>query len=405
MNEARPARRRLLVLSSNYPVAGFALRGLWAERLTRAASAVAEPVVLVPMPRLGSWRPARREPVVPTDVHRAPPGRVVRLRTPPVPFRFLHGFEAALMLPVVRRAARQLHAERPLDLLHAHFAFPEGVVAARLGRELGVPVVVSEHANWSPWLDRHPAVRRQLVAALPGIARIMAPSRATLATIRAVAGDAASLVLLPIPVDDELFTLDRGAEVDQDRLLFVGMVRHVKGLDVLLRALPELLASYPRLHLEVVGTTYERGHTRDERETRALAVRLGLGERVRFAGGLAPREVAARMCTSALLVLPSRRESFGGVLVEALACGTPVVATRCGGPEEIVTPELGNLAEVDDPHALAMAIADALARRASFLPERLREVAVESYGMATTAARLRALYDDVLGTGPAAGAG
>jgi glycosyltransferase involved in cell wall biosynthesis len=118
---------------------------------------------------------------------------------------------------------------------------------------------------------------------------------------------------------------------------------------------------------------------------------------VRFAGGLAPREVAARMRGSALLVLPSRRESFGGVLVEALACGTPVVATRCGGPEEIVTPELGSLAPVEDPPALASAIADVLARRASFRPECLREAAVGSYGMAATAERLRAIYDEVLG--------
>jgi len=399
LDRAPARRRRVLVLSANYPVPGFALRGLWAERLTRAASRFADPVVLVPTPMLSSWRPARAERAADPPESPERETAVHRVRTPPAPFRLIHALEAATALPAIRGVAERLHREQPFALVHAHFIYPEGVLAAQLGRRLGVPVVVTEHASWRPWLDRHPAVRRQVVAALPAIARITAPSRATLATIRATAGEATPLVLLPVPVDDELFTFDRGAEVDADKLVFVGMVRHVKGLDVLLRALPELLADHPRLHLEVIGGTYQRGHARDERETRALAGRLGLGERVRFAGWLAPREVAARLRTSALLVLPSRRESFGGALVEALACGIPVVATRCGGPEEIVTPELGNLAQADDPRALAAAIADALARRSSFRPERLREVAIERYGMAATAERLRALYDDVLADG------
>lgn len=392
------ARLRLLVLSSNYPVGGFQLRGLWAERLTRAARGFADPIVLVPSPLFGNWRPDRAE-------RGAPETAALRVRTPPVRFRFAHALEARLALPAVRRAAGRLHRERRIDLVHAHFVFPEGVMAARIGRELGVPVVVSEHANWSPWLDRHPAVRRQVVAALPDLRCITAPSEATLVTIRTVAAGRTRLERLPIPVDDGLFTLDAGAVVDRERLLFVGMVRQVKGLDVLLNALAGLAQSHPRLHLEVVGTTYERGHSRDEREARALAARLGLGERVRFAGGMAPREVAARMRTSALLVLPSRRESFGGVLVEALACGTPVVATRCGGPEEIVTPELGSLVEAGDPRALAAAIADLLERRALFDPARLRRTAVERYGMRTTGERLRRLYGESLDAGPPAGRG
>ena len=59
------------------------------------------------------------------------------------------------------------------------------------------------------------------------------------------------------------------------------------------------------------------------------------------------------MRESAVLVLPSRRESFGSVLVEALACGTPVVATSCGGPEDIVTDAVGRLVPVENAEALA----------------------------------------------------
>jgi glycosyltransferase involved in cell wall biosynthesis len=85
------------------------------------------------------------------------------------------------------------------------------------------------------------------------------------------------------------------------------------------------------------------------------------------------------MRKSALLVLPSRAESFGAVLVEALACGTPVVATRCGGPEDIVSDEVGTLVPPEDENALAEGIGRILQRRGMYNPERLRTYALERF--------------------------
>ena len=82
------------------------------------------------------------------------------------------------------------------------------------------------------------------------------------------------------------------------------------------------------------------------------------------------------MAESALLVLPSRAESFGAVLVEALACGTPVVATRCGGPEDIVRDGLGVLVPSGDPDALGHGILAVLKGRGSYTPEKLRRDAL-----------------------------
>jgi glycosyltransferase involved in cell wall biosynthesis len=103
------------------------------------------------------------------------------------------------------------------------------------------------------------------------------------------------------------------------------------------------------------------------------------------------------MRRSALLVLPSRSESFGSVLVEALACGTPVVATRCGGPEDIVADEVGVLVSKEDPEALAAALEHVLATRGSYDRARLRAHAVRHFSWDGIAGQYAQLYQDVLG--------
>ena len=220
-------------------------------------------------------------------------------------------------------------------------------------------------------------------------------------------GDAVPVDVIPNVVDEQIFAAPRADEPrDPSHLLFVGLIRHVKGLDVLVRALGHLLPEFPNLHLSVAGGSFYRAYERDAAEVRSLVQALGLTDRVRFLGEVAPNDVAALMRRSALLVVPSRRETFSLVTAEALASGTPVVATRCGGPEEILTDDTGQLTDVDDPAALAIAIESALAR--SFDRAQLRRYAVERFGSLAAAERLGRLYERLTGLArpaePAAGA-
>jgi glycosyltransferase involved in cell wall biosynthesis len=118
---------------------------------------------------------------------------------------------------------------------------------------------------------------------------------------------------------------------------------------------------------------------------------------VEFAGPQPAPEVARIMQESTLLVLPSRRESFGSVLAEALGCGIPVVATRCGGPEDIVTEQVGALAEPENPPALAAAIACVLDNRARYPAAGLSAYAHRHFAWSTVAAQTYALYQEALG--------
>ena len=394
---------RVLVLARNYPNNAFPTLGLWTERFVAASAGVARPTVVAPVPYAPPLIPmhwARRFRSVERD---RTDGSVTvhHPRVPAGPGQLLHALDARLAFRTIRRTVLALHAAEPFDVIHAHFIYPEGVIAARLGAELGIPVVSSEHAMWRPWLDRHPAVRRQVQRALPQIACVTTVSETLRRTIVELFGDVVPVEVIPNVVDDQVFVARRPDEPrDQGHLLFVGLIRHVKGLDVLVRALGHLLPDHPSLHLTVAGGAFYRSYERDATEVRSLVAALGLQDRVRFIGEVAPPDVATLMRRSALLVVPSRRESFSLVTAEALASGTPVVATRCGGPEEILTPDTGELVPVGDPAALAIAIEATLSRR--YDPQRLRQYAVERFGRAAAARRLGSLYARVTGSAPEA---
>jgi glycosyltransferase involved in cell wall biosynthesis len=137
----------------------------------------------------------------------------------------------------------------------------------------------------------------------------------------------------------------------------VGRLAPVKGVPRLLEAAAELARRGRAFELELVGDGYERGG--DE----ALARRLGLGERVRFAGALPRPDVAERMRAADLLVLASDWETLSSVLLEAQASGLPAVAPAVGGIPEVLPETAGVLVQARDAEALADGIEAALDRR------------------------------------------
>ncbi len=399
MNFLPGARRpRVLVLARAFPNSAFPGQGLWVERLVQAALPVAAPLVISTIPKVVPFVPIpewQRLARVPRTAMRGEV-RVFYPRVPAGLVHLTHPFDARLALPRVRKLVRRLHAEERIDLIHAHFIYPDGVIAAQIGRELGIPVVTTEHANWRPWLDDEPNVRKQVLDALSAVRLITAVSEVTRRTVIEVAGSLARVALLPNALDDSVFAAPNNEPRVPGRVLFVGMVRWVKGLDVLIRALPLLIERSPDAHLRVIGSTLNRSNRQDEGKVRKLAETLGVMHRVEFVGHLEPREVSAEMRRAAVLAVPSRRESFSAVTLEGLASGLPVVATRCGGPEELLDESAGRLVRTEDPEAMADALCEVLKASSQFDPLRLRARVLPRYGLAATTDRLAELYHAVL---------
>jgi glycosyltransferase involved in cell wall biosynthesis len=173
----------------------------------------------------------------------------------------------------------------------------------------------------------------------------------------------------------------------QNRLVFVGTNWRRKGLDVLLRALKQAVAKIPQAQLVVIGPE-------PDAELRALAGKYGVLENVHFAGRVARAELPNMLWHSAIAVLPSRKEALGVAVLEALAAGVAVVATRVGGiPEIIAHPYQGRLVEPEDSAALAETIIRLLS--ASGELERLARVGparAAEFGREVMLGKLESIY-------------
>ena len=388
-------RLRVLHIARNFPSSALPRLGLWTERLVRATLPCCDAEVIAPVP----YWPPLPGPAVFTQYrrvhyrHRSGGLEVHHPRILVGPAFMLHSFEGLPFYCGIRRTADRLHRAHRFDLVHAHFVFPDGWAAARLARRWRVPLIVTEHASWSPWLREHPRVGRRALEVAAQARWMIAVSRALRDNMAAFIGVSDRLVVIPNAVDHTVFTPGARRRPEKPRLLFVGLVRHVKGLDLLVRALRLLRDRGLVLPLAVIGESPFRGYQRDRAAVEELIVSLGLSTQVDFLGGMPPQAVADEIRKSSMLVLPSRRETFGSVLVEALACGVPVVATRCGGTEDIVVSrDLGELVEPEDPRSLADGISTVLAAAERYDSTRLRTYAVEHFGMTVVGDRLVEVY-------------
>jgi len=387
---------RVLVLSRSYPNNVTELLGLWVQGLVRQSAQFCEVKVISPVPYCPPF------PHIPENYSRF--RRVVRRRwddgVEVLHPRFLagpgystHSIEWLLYDVAIRRSVTGMRRNFPFELVHAHFTYPDGVVAARLGRRYGVPVVITEQNPWRPWMDRYPSVRRRAIWAAHQSAAEIAISRAVRESIESYTGDLQHLTVIPDGVDASVFRLpEAGEKRARDQILFVGAIRPVKGVDILLQALRVLARRGRKVNLLLIGEAYYGRYRQEESRLRKLSAELNLQDRVTFAGKQPFAELVRQMQRSAALILPSRAESLGMVLVEALACGTPVVATRCGGPEDIVNEQVGILVPPEDPEALANGIEHVLDHQGDYDPVKLRAHALENFGLESVGARLADVY-------------
>ena len=291
---------------------------------------------------------------------------------------------------------RRLMAEGfDFDVIDAHFYYPDGAAAALLGRWLGKPVCVTARGSDINLYREHATARRAIAWTGRSVSASAGVSRALVDSLASLGVPSERLHLLPNGVDTERFKpLDPQrcrAELGLPAgplLLAVANLVELKGHALMLEALPALLKVRPDLTLAIVG----EGGLRAALEQQARA--LGVHGQVRFAGAQ-PHAALPRWYNAAdLLLLPSSREGWPNVLLEAMACGTPVLANHVGGTPEIVTTAVaGELLPHRDARTLAQAALRMLA--APRARAAVREHALQ-FGWAATSQAQHKLFQRML---------
>ncbi|HEY8342267.1 MAG TPA: glycosyltransferase [Calditerricola sp.] len=309
----------------------------------------------------------------------------------------LHGWNLAPGFPrlrarlwseaVCRLVARYIREQGRPDVLHAHALLWGGVAARRAAARHGIPFVVTEHASQVLTGAVPQWARMQVEAVLRDAERVIAVSRALARELERLAPER-PVDVIPNMVDDGRFTLPPGGRpASPVRFLTVAHLTPIKGIDVLLRAFAQVYRG-TAVELHVGGDGPQRT------ELERLAEELGVAGQVRFLGALPREAVREAMWQAHAFVLPSHAETFGVVLIEAMATGLPVIATRCGGPEDIVDERWGFLVKPGDVAALAAALRE-MGRRVPFSPaeeKALREAAIRRFGQWAVGMRLMDVY-------------
>lgn len=275
------------------------------------------------------------------------------------------------------------------DIIHAH-VYSAGIPALLIGRRFKRPVILTEHfsgfVGYPKMSGRDKLIARVI---MNRVNLVIAVSTFLGENIQRL-GIRTPFQVVPNVVDTELFhpgTAGGASPGEKRKLLTVALLTPEKGIPYLLQAVKNISAKRSDIILDVIGD----GPNRTEYEN--MTSELGLSRVVRFHGLKSKAETADYMRNCDLFVLPSLYETFGVVLIEALASGKPVIASDIGGPREIVTPEVGILVPPGNPEALAAAIDKVLGDPGAFPSDVVAEYARRKYGYEAVGRQLASLYE------------
>ena len=361
-------RLNLLLVTNLYPTPADPTRGIFVFQLYRALAAYCDVTVVCPLP----WFP--RLPV------RKLPERWLKLAAVPRRYsvggftvyspkypllpRVSEGIHALLMRAALSGSIRRLHERAPFDVVNAQWLYPDGVACAEACARLNVPLVLSALGSDVNVFASQKRIWPQIAKSIGRAAAVTVVSEALKQRLLAASVPAERIVTIPNGADTQLFhprprqecrralNLDPGIKV----ILFVGRLVAIKGVNFLIEAAASLAARRRDFVICLLG----EGPLRSAYEAQVAANRLT--GHVRFLGNRPHAEVPVWLGAADVLCLPSLEEGCPNVVLEALSCGRPVVASRTGGIPEMVDSRNGMLPPPGDSPALAEALAATLER-------------------------------------------
>lgn len=283
------------------------------------------------------------------------------------------------------------------DLVHAHNSLYAGTIAAHIKQDYGIPFILTEHSS-AYLTNRLQKWQKPLVRnVLKNASSLLAVSNHLRYVLeRAFREVSCSWEWVPNILDGLFEYQDPFEEGSLSnhrlfRFLNIGNLVPVKGQDILLKAFAWAFKGQHQVQLRIGGDGPLRGRLK------ALCQDLGLEGQVKFLGRLTREQVLVEMRTCDAFVLTSFHETFGVVVIEALACGKPVIATACGGPEEIVNERNGILVPPGHEAALRDAMLQMTRQITSYNGPAIRTECIAKFGEAAVVSRLIEVYKRVLG--------
>lgn len=260
-----------------------------------------------------------------------------------------------LMALAVKRSLRELiNKGYNFDIIDAHYFYPDGIAATILGKIFNKPVIITARGTDLNLIPKYPLPRKMIQWAATEASQLVTVCQALKDVLIKLGAPEEKISVLRNGVDLSLFSPARDRSRIRNKLkvhgktiLSVGYLVERKGHDLVIRT----LVSLPDVNLIIIGDGPDR------KKLLKLAKEMNVLDRVRILGAMKQDKLKEYYSAVDLLVLASSREGWANVLLESMACGTPVVATNVWGAPEIITaPEAGVLAEKRTVESLSSAI-------------------------------------------------
>lgn len=276
------------------------------------------------------------------------------------------------------------------DIIHVHSIFNAGFAALEIKEKYGIPFIVTEHSS---------AFARKIVA--PKYIRLASRVAENAEKLIGVSPEFCHLLSdtlkngkrwLYIPnIVNTIFLEKKVIKKKSEEFIFinVAIATERKAQKNIIHAMALRFKDKKHIKLIIGGDGPEL------EPLKKLVSNYGISEQVQFLGKLTREQVLTAMSQADGFILSSRHEPFGVVLIEALALGLPVIATRCGGPESIVREKDGLLVPVDDIESLSVAMQTLVENRDQFNSEEIRQACRSRFSEEVIADRLIGIYCDI----------
>lgn len=383
----------ILTFSTLYPNAAMPNHGLFVEQRTQQLSE--EPGIAVKVVAPVPWFPSKNPSFGSYSYFARSPRNEIRGGIEVSHPRYLVipkvGMTLAPLLLAMGAYSTVIKLARAgfeFDVIDAHYFYPDGVAAALLAKILKKPYIITARGSDINLIPRYMAPRAMIRKAAAGAAHIVTVSEALKLAIEDLGIASGKISALRNGVNLDLFqpgdkqTACEQLQVHSPMILSVGNLVDLKGHHLVIESMKDL----PGIHLSIIGEGPMKSALAEQIH------QLGLTDRVRLVGAIPQPELRTWYSAADALVLASEREGMPNVLLESLACGTPVIATKAGGTPEVVSGEAAGLLVDRDPQSIANGVLRLLDTLRA--PSLVRNHA-ERFSWKPVISKLRAIMEEI----------
>jgi len=384
----------ILIYCHEFPNPVEPVKGTFIERPLAFYPEDFEVKVIAPVPWFLSHRRKKKSVKIPLQDSLQTGSKTIEVFRPRYilfPRNFLRGFIGWLEYITTLSAVRKLHKSWKIDIIHAHFAYPDGVAVRHICKKLGLKYVITEHQGAIGTFLKNPILKNQILKVYQDSAKTIAVSEFTKQQILENSTNPLLIEVIPNGVQVDRFELTVKKQVPKN-LIFIGNLIYTKGIHLLIQAITNLRKEGITFKLAIIGNGVYKSTLMN------IVKRDKMDKSVEFLGTRTANEIAQLLPEYDILVLPSFIESFSVVLIEAMSTGLPVIATKCGGPEYIVTPETGVLINPYSTEEIASALLMMLKDWQKYDPLVISTYAKEKFNIVSIVQRICSIYTEIIGS-------